>query len=68
MTCITVYYCVTICVFDFLHALAFVSASDIDKYICGPFFGMRSHFLIKALIFSCSNILLFQNLNFESNY
>ena len=29
MTCVTVYYCVTFCVFDFLHTLAFVSASDI---------------------------------------
>ena len=67
MTCVTVYYCVTICVFDFLHTLAFLSASDIDKYIW-TFLGMGSHFLIKALIFSCSNILFFQNLNFESNY
>ena len=23
------------CVFDFLHTLAFVLASDIDRYICG---------------------------------
>ena len=61
MLCVTVYYCVTICVFDFLHTLAFVSASDIDKYICGLFLECVLIFLSKHLfslvaIFYCFKI------------
>ena len=43
-------HCIHICVFDFLHTLAFVSASDFGKYICG-LFGKMSHFFYQnALI------------------
>ena len=69
--CINMYdmcHYIHFCVFNFLHTLAFVSTSDIDKYICGLFLESVLIFFIKAHFFSCCNVLLFQNLNFEDNY
>ena len=61
-------HCIHFCVFEFLLTLALVLASNIDKYICGLFHESALIFLSKHTFFSCYNILLLQNLNFEDNY
>ena len=43
--------CIHFCVFYLLHTLAFLSASDIDKYICVFFFGRHSHFFNQSTLF-----------------
>ena len=41
------YHCIPFCVFEFLHTLAFVSASDNENYICGLFLEEGLIFLSK---------------------